>query len=219
MDSSFMTYHLYLRLQWWWFVVKHRLDDNSSLFDDNSSLFDDISSWWIVRKCTQRLYRRRFESHLGLGTFTDVNLYLCYPLFFHSLFMLKPQPYPHPHGRYLETKKSFFLWPNISDVFHIGRCIPRVSWIYLIINFANSVSLSGGRTSHRWFPRSRVLPLGHGDFWKFDEVTPIYIGNPLSKLRKLGEEQVRNPPGARNFSSAQLSPMATHATCNPCFLF
>ena len=68
----------------------------------------------------QRLDRHRFESHLGLGTFTDVNLYLFYPFFFHSLFLLKPQPYPHLHGRYLETKKSFLLWPNISGVFYIG---------------------------------------------------------------------------------------------------
>ena len=90
---------------------------------------------------------------------------------------------------------------------------------YLVITIVRSVSPNGGRTWHRWFPKSRVLPLGHSDWWKFDEVIQLYIANPLSKLRKLEEGQVRNPPGARNLSSTQLSPMATHASCNPCCVF
>ena len=52
----------------------------------------------------------RFQSHLGLGTFGQRNLYLFYPFFFHSLFLLKPQPYPHPHWTYLAAKKNSSLF-------------------------------------------------------------------------------------------------------------
>ena len=58
------------------------------------------------------------------------------------------------------------------------------SSINLIISFAISVSPNGGRTCHHWFPRSRAQPLGHSDSWKFGVLTQLYIGNPLSKLRK-----------------------------------
>ena len=54
---------------------------------------------------TQILDRRRFDSHLGLGTFVQRNLHLFYPFFFHSLFLLKAQPFPHRHWPYLAAKK------------------------------------------------------------------------------------------------------------------
>ena len=65
---------------------------------------------------TEILDRRRFDSHLGLGTFGQRNLYLFYPLFFHYLVLLKAQPFPHRHWPYLAAKKicSFSLWTPIE---------------------------------------------------------------------------------------------------------
>ena len=151
----------------------------------------------------RNFYRRKF---ISLSSFT---LCFCWNL------NLIPT---HTGVTSIQRRVSSFNRLSVVS-FTLGFCIPRVSWIYLIITFASSVTPNGGRTWHRWFPKSRVLPLGHSDCWKFNEVTQLYIANPLSKLRKLEEGQVRNPPGARNFSSAQLSPMATHTCCNPCFVF
>ena len=52
---------------------------------------------------------RRFDSHLGVGSFAQRNLYLFYPFFFQSLFLLKPQAYPHRHWPYLAAKKNSSL--------------------------------------------------------------------------------------------------------------
>ena len=56
-------------------------------------VIEEERSYWVLTctqavLLTQRWYRRRFESHLGLGTFSNVNLYLFYPFFLHSLFLL-----------------------------------------------------------------------------------------------------------------------------------
>ena len=72
---------------------------------------------------TEILDRRRFDSHLGLGTFGQRNLYLFYPLFFHSLVLLKAQPFPHRHWPYLAAKKIWSLsFEYLSSIYH---CLKR----------------------------------------------------------------------------------------------
>ena len=76
-----------------------------------------VSKYWSYRllNCietiifTEILDRRRFDSHLGLGTFGQRNLYLFYPFFFQSLFLLKPQPYTDWHWSYFALKNNSYL--------------------------------------------------------------------------------------------------------------
>ena len=58
---------------------------------------------------TEILDRRRFDSHLGLGTFGQRKFYLFYPFFFQSLFLPKPQPFPHRHWSYFAAKNNSSL--------------------------------------------------------------------------------------------------------------
>ena len=126
-----------------------------------SPMTEELRSYWVLN-CTQAVlftqswYRRRFESHLGLGTFTDVNLYLFSPFFFQfclcwnlNLILI------HTGVTSRQRRVSFF--DRISGgSFTLGFWIPKGSSIYLIISFAISVSPNGGRTCYRWFPRSRA---------------------------------------------------------------
>ena len=98
----------------------------------------------------QLLDRHRFESHLGLGTFTDLNLYLFYPFFFHSLFLLKPQPYPYRHWSDFAAKNNsslsfeYQLWNYHCLLIFIVTSI--LFWLLLL------VSPDGGRTQNLWVP-------------------------------------------------------------------
>ena len=100
---------------------------------------------------TEILDRRRFDSHLGLGTFGQRNLYFFYPLFFHSLVLLKAQPFPHRHWPYLAAKKicTFSFWTPIEYLpLPLDICCVLDIFIWLIL----LVSPDGGRTQNQWVP-------------------------------------------------------------------
>ena len=151
-----------------------------------SPMTEELRSYWVLN-CTQAVlftqswYRRRFESHLGLGTFTDVNLYL-FPLSSFSLCFCWNLNLILIHTGVTSRQRRVSFFDRISvGSFTLAFWFPKLSSIYLIISFAISVSPIGGRTCHRWFPRSRAQPLGHSDSCKFGVLTQLYIGNPLSK--------------------------------------
>ena len=121
-----------------------------------SPMTEELRSYWVLN-CTQAVlftqswYRRRFESHLGLGTFTDVNLYLFSPFFFQSLFLLKPQPYPHPHWTYLAAKKNSSLFLEYQwRTYHCPLIFIVCS--KFIFDYYCRCPPDGGRTQKPWVP-------------------------------------------------------------------
>ena len=130
-----------------------------------------VSTQVRVPPGARNFYRRKFISFFPLSSFS---LCFCWNL---NLILI------HTGVTSRQRRVSFFDRISVGS-FTLGFWIPKVSSIYLIISFAISVSPNGGRTCHRWFPRSRAQPLGHSDSWKYGVVTQLYIGNLLCKLRK-----------------------------------
>ena len=82
---------------------------------------------------------RRFDSHLGVGSFAQRNLYLFYPFFFHSLFQLKPQPYFYRHWFYFAAKNnSSFPFEYQLWIYHclliIIMCSRFFIWLLLLVS-------------------------------------------------------------------------------------
>ena len=128
---------------------------------------------------TEILDRRRFDSHLGLGTFGQRNLYLFYPFIFQSFLLLKPQPYPHRHWSYFAAKnKSFLSFEYLLWFYHCLLKFIVCSKLYLIITFGVP---RWGSNPESVGPKFWALPLGHTDCWVRLKVKQLYIANPWIK--------------------------------------
>ena len=144
-----------------------------------SPMTEELRSYWVLN-CTQAVlftqswYRRRFESHLGLGTFTDVNLHLFFP-FLLSVFVsvetstLSSSTRALPRDKEESLSLTEYQWGLLHWAFEFLKC-PQFIWLF-----------------HLQF---RFLPMG---------VEPAIAGSPGLGLNHWATATVGNLVYLRNF--------------------